>query len=307
MSQATVITHGDVDGMTCAAQLIRYEHGDCELQFSNARWIAGKLGALAKHGDRPARIYITDIPASARCLPAAQQLAQSGIEIYWFDHHPWEDGLLAELRQACAEIVHRPAIQYPAGVLLGMWLEAKDAYCKRIGQICYASERGTAWERDWFRLLSSYIGKCDRAILERLANDAGFTADDRARIAAQVELEERAESIVSQEPERVQAVRGRSIAVYDTSASRGIYIGGKVFGHHDVDYCLVRIAPHKWQLACHPGRGLDMAHLLGRHALDGATIRVGGRPDRLLSIELSDGDVPDDLHGQVVAWAANRL
>jgi hypothetical protein len=293
--------------MTCAAQLIRHEGGDCELQFSNARWIASKLTALAEREDRPARIYITDIPANVGCVPAARQLAQSGVEIYWFDHHPWEEDLVADLRQACAEIVHRPAIQYPAGILLGMWLDAQDPYCGQIGRICYASERGTPWERDWFRLLSSYVGKGDRAVLERLANDVEFTSDDRERIAAQVELELEAERVVREGLERLQSANGRSIAVYDTSALPGIYVGRKVFSHHDVDYSLVRIALHKWQLACHPDRGLDMARLIGRHPLEGASIRVAGRPDRLLSIELGDQDEPGDVHVQVLAWAAKRV
>ena len=307
MSQAVIITHGDVDGMTCAAQLIRHESGNCELQFSNAKWIASKFVALAQRGQQPARIYITDIPASAPCQPSARQLAQSGAEIYWFDHHPWEEDLVAELRQVCAEIVYRPAIQYPAGILLGMWLDAQDPYCGQIGRICYASECGTPWERDWFRLLSSYIGKSDRAVLERLANNLEFTPDDRDRIAAQVKLELQSERIISEDPERIRSAYGRSIAAYDTSAWPGIYIGRKVFNHHDVDYSLVRITDCKWQLACHADRGLNMARLIGRHALGAEAIHVAGRPDRLLSIELTAGDVPAEAHGQVVSWVTKRL
>jgi hypothetical protein len=52
---ALIITHGDVDGMVCAAQLIRRERGDCEVVFSNADRIARKLEAVPGSQEMPRR------------------------------------------------------------------------------------------------------------------------------------------------------------------------------------------------------------------------------------------------------------
>ena len=39
MRRSLIITHGDVDGMVCAAQLIRREQSNCEQVFSNAKYV----------------------------------------------------------------------------------------------------------------------------------------------------------------------------------------------------------------------------------------------------------------------------
>jgi len=117
---AAILTHGDVDGMTCAAQLIRREQGDCKLVFSNARWIARHLRQLLKAGDRPKRVYVTDIPASARAAIVIEELAEAGTEVYWIDHHPWPVGLVDRVRQCCIRVEYNESLRTPAGVLLGL-------------------------------------------------------------------------------------------------------------------------------------------------------------------------------------------
>ena len=308
MSQvAAIVTHGDVDGMTCAAQLIRREQGNCKLVFSNARWIARHLRQLLEAGDAPKRVYVTDIPASESAAAVIEELTEAESDVYWIDHHPWAGGLVERLRGCCARVEHNESLSTPAGVLLGRWLEAEDPYCEQIGRICYASERGTEWERSWFRLLSSYIGKCERDVLDRLAFEWEFTSDDMARIAEQVRLERLAEEILAAEPRTLTTCGGKQLAVYDTSEMPGTYLGGKVFRHHPVDYCLIRIAEKKWQLASRPGIESDFENLLGQHDLDGLRIRVGGRPGRLVSLAASANDMLPDAHQKVTEWARTML
>ncbi len=304
---AAILTHGDVDGMTCAAQLIRREQGNCKLVFSNARWIARHLRQLLKAGDTPKRVYVTDIPASESAAAVIEALTEAGTEVYWIDHHPWPVELVDRLRQCCIRVEYNESLRTPAGVLLGMWLKAEDPYCEQIGRICYASERGTEWERNWFRLLSSYIGKCERDVLERLAFKRAFTTDDTKRIAEQVRLEKLAEEILAAEPRTLTTCGGKQLAVYDTSERPGIYLGGKVFRHHSVDYCLIRIAEKKWQLASRPGIESDFENLLGQHDMEGFRIRVAGRPERLVSVTVGSADIPPGTHEQLIAWLAARL
>lgn len=300
---ALIITHGDVDGMTCAAQLIRREHGDYRVRYSNARWIAGKLRAALTYS--PARVYVTDIPADEQAVEAVQELSEAGVEVFWIDHHPWDDGLIERLQRLCAHVEHKEALSTPAGVLLGAWLD--DTYCRQIANICYASEKGTEWERNWFRLLSSYTAKCWDDVLERLAYDQPFTSDDLRRIGTQIEYEELAERVLAEKPHVMHTASGAQLAVYDMSANPGVYLGKKVFAHHPVDYCLIRISAHKWQIATNPRARLDMSNLVGFHERNGLQIRVGGRPSRLLSLEVGRESTPPNAHEEITSFASERL
>lgn len=307
MTGAIILTHGDVDGMTCAAQLIRRERSDWEIVFSNARWVAGRLFGLLRREGLPARVYVTDIPAEDQAAAAVERLAEAGVAVYWIDHHPWPEGVFEQIQRFCAAVVYHEALSTPAGVLLGEWLKAEDPYCAQVGRICYASEKGTPWERDWFRLLSSYIGNCEPPVLERLAFDQGFTEDDRQRIEERVRQEILSEELLAQEPQVVETASGKRMAVYDICRAPGIYLGQKVFRHHPVDLCLMRIAPHKWQVSTNPRLPLSLGLLLGDHMLDGLRITVAGRPDRLLSMQaVADTDAPE-VHARITTWVAGRL
>ena len=240
-SNTTIITHGDVDGMVCAAQLILREKSDCDLSFSNAKYINFALNKILRSSQRPSRVYVSDIPANLEVAKALSALSGNGTEIFWIDHHPWEDGVKEQIEDYCEKIVYNESLQTPAGILMGRWLEDEDPYYDQISNICYAYQKGTDWERSWFRLLSSYIGNSDRNVLERLAYNLDFTEDDLQRIEQKKEDEQTAKAILNSTPQTMETKGNKTMAVYDTSASKGIYLGHKVFEHHDVDYCLIRI------------------------------------------------------------------
>jgi hypothetical protein len=305
MSDVAVVTHGDVDGMTCAAQLIRRERGNCRIIFSNARWITHHLSQLAKDS-LPGRIYITDIPANVRAAAVVRALVQGGAEVHWIDHHPWPEGLVERLRHLGAHIEHNVALNTPAGALLGGWLKSEDPYCEQISRICYASKQGTDWERNWFLLLASYVAKCDRAVLERLAFGQPFAPADLARIEAQRHAEERAEEVLAVPPRVETTAAGKRLAVYDLSGTPEVYLGSRVFLHHAVDYCLIRISARKWQLASAPSSTSVLQGLMATPDVGGLKIRVGGRPT-LLSIMSDQRERPLDAHELIIAWAARAL
>lgn len=302
---ALIIAHGDVDGMTCAAQLIRREQSDYQVQYSNAWWIASKLLSALKHP--PTRLYVTDIPADEPAVEAVQALKEAGVEVFWIDHHPWPPTVLEKLQRLCQHIEYNEALSTPAGVLLARWLASDDQHYAGIGNICYAGEKGTPWARDWFRLLSSYVGKCDNSVLERLAFGQAFASDDLVRIEAQIRLEELAEEMLAAEPHTAATLGGMMMAVYDISANPGVYLGSKVFARHAVDCSLVRISATKWQLAFRPGIAHAVKPLSGCLDVSEATIRIAGRPGRLMSIEIISGCVPTDIHDQVVSTLMRLL
>jgi len=73
-SNAVVITHGDVDGMVCAAQLIRREKSNCDLSFSNAKYIKSSLARILRSSQKPRRIYISDIPANSDIIRVLERI-----------------------------------------------------------------------------------------------------------------------------------------------------------------------------------------------------------------------------------------
>jgi hypothetical protein len=305
---STIITHGDVDGMVCAAQLIRHEKGQCEVLYSNAEYIDGKLSQILMRKSLPERLYVTDIPANERAAEVVEKLTERGVAIFWIDHHPWPDGLEERLEKCCQKLIHKEAMSTPAGVLVGQWLGEQDEYCRQISRICYAYEKGKEWERNWFRLLSSYVGKSTREVLDRLAFNRDFMSDDLARIARKRGDEERAIRLLEEPNPPVSTKSGHSMVVFDLSvAEGGLFLGRNVFDHHDVDYALVRVSSHKWQLAVNPKRRLDLSCLGRKRELAGMALRIGGRYGRLVAINVQTRPITLDAHGRIVAWLVSVL
>ena len=306
-SDSAIITHGDVDGMVCAAQLIRREKSNCELSFSNAKYIKSALTRILRSSKKPPRIYVSDIPANSDITKVMSALLENGAEIFWIDHHPWEPGVKEQAEKYCAKVVYNESLQTPAGILMARWLKDEDPYYDQIGKICYAYEKGTEWERSWFRLLSSYIGNSDRDVLERLAFNQDFTEDDLQRIEQKKTDEQEAEKILNNTPKTMPTQSNKSMAVYDTSKNKGLYLGHKVFEYHDVDYCLIRISENKWQLACNPSKKYSMRYIMGDQNIGSHVFSLAGRENELLAIEMSGNRVHFDSHCQIINWLCNKL
>lgn len=307
-SNAVIITHGDVDGMVCAAQLIRREKSNCDLNFSNARYIKSSLYRILRSSQKPSRVYVSDIPANLGVVNILSALSENGSEIFWIDHHPWEDGVKEQIENYCDKIIYNESLRTPAGILMGRWLKDEDPYYDQIGKICYAYEKGNDWERNWFRLLSSYTGNSDRDVLERLAYNRDFTERDLQRIEEKKEDELKAEKILKSKPQTIETKSNKIMAVHDTSTNKGIFLGHKVFEHHDVDYCLIRIAPIKWQLACNPSKKYSMEHLMGEQNIKGHTFSLAGRKNELLAIENQQAkNSQAELHELLIKWLCEHL
>ena len=306
-NKSVIITHGDVDGMVCAAQLIRREKSNCDLLFSNAKYIATFLYRLLKSQQRPNRIYISDIPANSKAEKAIAVLAKNGSEVFWIDHHPWPDGLKGKIEKHCANMVYNESMATPAGILTGKWLKEEDTYYDQIGRICYAFEKGTDWERKWFKLLATYVGKSDRNVIERLAYNREFTEEDHSRITQQECSERMAEEILRKDPDTRKTHSGKVLAVYDTSQLDGIYLGHKVFHHHNVDFCLIRISEIKWQLASNPSIKHSMESLLGQHMIGVMSFSFAGRKNELLAVELETRGGSPESHECLISWLCDKL
>ncbi|HEX2949644.1 MAG TPA: hypothetical protein VHV83_08765, partial [Armatimonadota bacterium] len=268
------ITHGDVDGMTCAAQIIRREQGKYRIVYSNALKLASTIIAHATTNTSLKRLYIADIPADEASVEQIISLADRGIAVCWVDHHPWPEGLYQRLERAGVQAIYRQGMQYPAGILLGNHLAASDPFAAQIGKICYASKHGSEWERKWFMRLSRCVGNSSDDILHRLAFDRAFTEDDLRAIEEFRTLEHRALEILQTDPEIRITASNYTLALYDTSQEQGVYLGSAVFDHQKVDCYLQRITQKKWQLAARPGSGPDLHSLQHQSSMGAMPVKV---------------------------------
>jgi hypothetical protein len=123
----------------------------------------------------------------------------------------------------------------------------------------------------------------------------------------QITFEELSDKILSGEPNTEQTISGKTLAIYDTKDIPGVYLGHKVFDHHPVDYCLIRILERKWQIASNPTSDLTLRAIVGKHTIGGVKIVAAGRPDKLLAIEATASKIPAEFHGKVVKWIKHTL
>lgn len=122
------------------------------------------------------------------------------------------------------------------------------------------------------------------------------------------EDEQKAEDILKNRPQVMETKSNKTMAVYDTSANKGIFLGHKVFEHHDVDYCLIRISKTKWQLACNPSKKYSMKHLMGEQNIKGHTFSLAGRKNELLAIENQQAkNSQAELHELLIKWLCEHL
>ena len=118
----------------------------------------------------------------------------------------------------------------------------------------------------------------------------------------------KAEEILKNTPQTLETKSNKNLAIYDTSKNKGIYLGHKVFEHHDVDYCLIRISNIKWQLACNPYKKYSMKHLMGQKNIEGHTFSLAGRENELLAIESqATKKLESKVHELLIDWLCEDL
>jgi hypothetical protein len=142
-------------------------------------------------------------------------------------------------------------------------------------------------------------------VLERLAYNQALTEQDTERIKQQEQKEAMALNVLAKEPESVKTASGKTVALYDTSQLNGMYLGHKVFEHHDIDFSLIRISDRKWQLASNPRYRHSMETLMGRHSIEGFVFTIDGRKDELLAIEAESTNC--DPHQHILKFISGKL
>jgi oligoribonuclease NrnB/cAMP/cGMP phosphodiesterase (DHH superfamily) len=107
ISRNVILTHTDVDGVTCGAIAMRFL-GDAHVVFTWPRNLSAKLRNIR---GGPGRLVITDLSLNADLVnSAAKEMTRmnaSGWKVIWIDHHSWSE----EARKAVAPLCSRLIVE----------------------------------------------------------------------------------------------------------------------------------------------------------------------------------------------------
>jgi oligoribonuclease NrnB/cAMP/cGMP phosphodiesterase (DHH superfamily) len=133
LTKNVVLTHTDVDGVTCGAVAKRFL-GDADVIFAWPRSVASRLRNVRGSGGR---LLITDLSLNDNLVnQAAREVARlkaSGWEVIWIDHHSWSQ----EAREAIALNCHQFVVEEApsASRLVFGTLMPEDAVSEKLAML----------------------------------------------------------------------------------------------------------------------------------------------------------------------------
>jgi oligoribonuclease NrnB/cAMP/cGMP phosphodiesterase (DHH superfamily) len=103
-SERIVIADPDADGLGCVA-LVRIALGTAGLLPAGPHDLAEALEHVDEHGEPGLEVYVCDLcPDSEDDLASLPAVAEAAETVRWFDHHQWDDDLVAVVSEH-AELV----------------------------------------------------------------------------------------------------------------------------------------------------------------------------------------------------------
>ncbi|MDR9432193.1 MAG: recombinase RecJ, partial [Natronomonas sp.] len=98
-AERVVIADPDADGLGCVA-LVRVAFGSAALLPAGPHEIADAFEYVLEYGAPDLELYVCDLcPDSPEDIEALPAVADSAAQVWWFDHHQWDDSLAAEVSE----------------------------------------------------------------------------------------------------------------------------------------------------------------------------------------------------------------
>ncbi|MEF8974808.1 MAG: recombinase RecJ [Halapricum sp.] len=104
-TDTVVVADPDADGLACVA-LVREVHEDAALVPASPHELDRRLAWTTEYVGPGTDVFVCDLcPDRESDLEPLPALADQAGEIRWFDHHQWNDGLAATVREAGVDLV----------------------------------------------------------------------------------------------------------------------------------------------------------------------------------------------------------
>lgn len=303
MSKRVILTHGDLDGMTCAILLLHILKDDPEVVITNHRHLGHSLRKLLDRSPNVTEVFITDVPLAHadrnQIVEMIEQLATQGTRIHLFDHHfGWDDPEVKPRLDRCCQTVSVDTRKTTAAAIVWRSLLRGNNPSQRWLQLL--SEKADSedpWVRERFGLLVALMRKENYPktvpVLKALAQDMPLGAQERAMSDWYFSEKLAKEQSVAQQTQILTTSSGRKIGWLDLRPYKErLHVTPHVIAEHGVDLVVASVIRDAVLLGSESiDHGVDLTFLHGEHELDGVRMTIAGHrsPVRISP----DGDATD--------------
>jgi hypothetical protein len=297
-----VFTHSDWDGIFSGA-LLKYFSPLARVEILTPRGLKRGFKNLARSTDKPKRLFIADLVISSADLPEIEDslidLARGGMEIYWYDHHPWSPLSVETVRRDCKDLIVDSSLGNAAEIVRRR-LFGPDAYADKLLRLLgnQTAPEDEAWGVSWKRLISATQSSGLTSdlidLIGNLAANRPFTVSDRYAIGRMAEAEERYKKF-AQKRHREETTRGGQILlVVDLRTFRmdldeqgrphrtfdrhtpPTSVGHEIVEAHRPDVYIMVLKNDRLSLRSGHGRTSVLTPILGIQEIAGQPVQVAG-------------------------------
>jgi hypothetical protein len=300
--KATLLTHGDLDGMVSAILVLKSLPA-CEaaIRIANGRTLEKELRAIIAQTSPPDSIFITDIPLlpeyAEEVIAGIRDLTKRGIGVHLYDHHHgWEAA--ADIRAGFATFCVDTGKTTAAALV---WRERCRGISGSQEWLRLLSEKEKSESpliRERFGLLAALMqpqnyGKTE-SVLKALARGGDLLPEHRELSSRHYLEHVKREKQVAERAEVLAAKSGRLIGWIDLRSERGfLLVSREVAKAHGVEVVGSVIRGAVVLGGSSIDKGLDLSFLHGEHTVDGVRLSVAGHksPVRISAVgEGVDGE-----------------
>ncbi|MBN1629676.1 MAG: hypothetical protein JW990_07930 [Thermoleophilia bacterium] len=314
---ATVLAHGDLDGMVSAILLLGRLQPDTRVIITNGARLHRELAGLADSQEPVSDIYVVDVPLAlqeaASVAAAMRRVGERGAKVHVYDHHlGWEQAESSTgLREACAMFIVDTRKTTAAVLVHRHFLGGAPEGTSWLRLLSEKGDSADPGIRQRFGILAALMDrrhwKLTEPTLKALACGAPH-AKEQERLADWYYNEHLPrERKLAEEAEILTTRQDRRLAWFDLRQEQGHYHLAKLAAEiHRVQ--LTATVDRKGVLLGGESidKGVDLQPLHGRHEHQGVAFSVAGHKSPVRFAPL-DGKVSDELVAAVRAFILERV
>jgi len=262
------------------------------------------LKNLVRSADKPKRLFIADLPvANDADLPdiesALIDLERGGMEIFWYDHHPWSPLSVETIRRDCKDLIVDANIRNAAEIVRQR-LFGPDSYADKLLRLLgnqtvpEEAEWGTSWKHLIAATQSSGLTSDLADLIANLAANRPFTVSDRYAIGRMAEEEQRYKKFAGKRHREETTRGGQTLLVVDLRSFRMDFdeqgrphrifdrhtppasVGHDIVEAHRPDVYIMVLRNDRLSIRSGHGRAAVLDPILGIKEIAGQPVQVAG-------------------------------